>query len=95
MSITTAQIAKRLSISPQEAMRLLQKYGIEVTDVNAVLAKSDLQKIRHAIQKIKNKIERTTPSLAEKACKFEALPYTHKVFIDTCSLLNDSAAQFG
>ena len=96
MSITTAQIAKRLSISPQEAMRLLQKYGIEVTDVNAVLDKSDLQKIRHAIQKIKKQDrKRTTPSLAEKARKDLRHCLTHyKVFIDTCSLLNDSAAQF-
>ena len=71
------------------------KYGIEVTDVNAVLAKSDLQKIRHAIQKIKKQDrKRTTPSLAEKARKDLRHCLHYKVFIDTCSLPNDSAAQF-
>lgn len=96
MSITVEKIANTLSISQDEAIKLLSEQGIKVSNVKSVLNEEDLKKLNEAIQKAKiDNAEKSNDKAEERA--FSNLEYcfaNYKVFIDTCSLLHFASDQF-
>ena len=66
MSITVERIAKTLSISLQETIKLLGEQGIKVSDAKSILSEEDLKRLNEAIQRVKNKNVQTSNDNAEE-----------------------------
>ncbi|SHH23804.1 CFI-box-CTERM domain-containing protein [Clostridium grantii] len=96
MSITVERIAKTLSISLQETIKLLGEQGIKVSDAKSVLSDRDLNRLNVAIQRVKNENVQTSNDNAEERAlnNLEYYFSNYKIFIDTCSLLHFASDQF-
>ena len=96
MSITVERIAKTLSISLQETIKLLGEQGIKVSDAKSVLSEEDLNRLNAAIQRVKNeKVQTSNDNAEERALNnLEYYFSNYKIFIDTCSLLHFASDQF-
>ena len=96
MSITVERIAKTLSISLQETIKLLGEQGIKVSDAKSVLSEEDLNRLNAAIQRVKNeKVQTSNDNAEERALNnLEYYFLFFLIFIDTCSLLHFASDQF-
>jgi len=96
MSITVERIAKTLSISLQETIKLLEEQGIKVSNAKSVLSEEDLNRLNATIQRIKNEnIQTSNDNVEERALNnLEYYFSNYKIFIDTCSLLHFASDQF-
>lgn len=96
MPITVERIAKTLSISLQETIKLLAGQGIKVSDAKSVLSEKDLKRLNAAIQRVKNENVQTSNDNAEERAlnNLEYYFSNYKIFIDTCSLLHFASDKF-
>lgn len=88
--ITLNKIAEDLGISPVRLLKLIEVKGVFITDPNALLTDNQMGKIKNII--LQSEDEFTQEKRALAALKHYAENY--KIFIDTCSLLDDSVDIF-
>ena len=85
MGITVSTIARTLEISEKQALDMLAAIGVVVSDPKAVLTAQQQQQIKKAIEETKQQ---------QAASNLAYYVNTHKLFIDTCSLLHFRIDQF-
>ena len=97
MSLTVNQLANALSKTSSETVNLLKHHGINIVDDNASISEEDLRKLNNAMQqeKAQGTVIKEKNKLDEQASN--SLEYyfnNYKIFIDTCSLLDNASDQF-
>lgn len=92
MDLSIIKIAKSLNMETKDVINMLDSIGIVVTDVNAPLNQKQIDKIKIAISKAKKgQSGEDENSLKKKTQKsLESLVKNYIIFIDTCSLMEDS-----
>ncbi len=94
MYINVERIAKELSISNEEVIKLLKSQGIMVSNEKSILTKEDIQLLRNKIIQIENN-KKSNENVQEQALKqLEYFLSNYKVFMDTCSLLSLGSDKF-
>lgn len=92
MDLSIIKIAKSLNMQTKDVIDMLDGMGIVITDVNANLNQKQIDKIKVAINKVKNtqKTENDNPLKKQAKNKLNDLVRDYIIFIDTCSLMNSN-----